>query len=77
MNLVRDMFRVGPAPTLGREATLFVVSMVVLAGVALWANSGEANPRLLIVCAAIAVHLVGRLVYRIANPAPPGAGGPR
>ncbi|MDK8718969.1 hypothetical protein QP921_09635 [Corynebacterium pseudodiphtheriticum] len=68
MKIFHDMIRLTPAPTIGREAAVFFLTMAVLA-ICAYLAIGSANRILVLALVGVlAVYAVGRLLYRLLNP---------
>lgn len=68
MNLFQDMLRLTPAPTVGREAVVFFLTMTVLAVCAYLAIGSVNSILILTLLGVLAVYAVARMVYRLLNP---------
>ncbi|EEI77779.1 TPA: hypothetical protein JAJ60_001995 [Corynebacterium striatum] len=68
MKVFQDMVRLTPAPTVGREATVFFLTMTVLAICAYLAIDSVNNTLVFVLVGVLAVYAVVRMVYRLLNP---------
>lgn len=68
MKLFQDMIRLTPAPTVGREAVVFILTMTVLAVCAYLAIGSVNSTLIFIPVSVLAVYAVVRMVYRLLNP---------
>ncbi|QMV84510.1 hypothetical protein HW450_09060 [Corynebacterium hindlerae] len=69
MNIIEDMLRLTPAPTVQREVAVFFLTVAVLVIVAFLATSSANGTLVLVLVGVLAVYAAGRLVYRLLNPA--------
>lgn len=68
MKIFHDMIRLTPAPTIGREAAVFFLTMAVLVICVYLAIDSANRTLVLILVGVLAVYAVGRLLYRLLNP---------
>ena len=68
MKIFQDLIRLTPAPTIGREAAVFFLTMGFLVICVYLAIDSANRTLVLALVGVLAVYAGGRLVYRLLNP---------
>lgn len=68
MKIFQDLIRLTPAPTIGREAAVFFLTMGVLVICVYFAIDSANRTLVLALVGVLAVYAAARLVYRLLNP---------
>ena len=68
MNIIEDIFRLTPAPTVRREIAVFSLTVLVLAMICLLAVQSAHSTLVLALVGVLALYAFGRLSYRLINP---------